>query len=127
VFRDLHVAQLPHAALERLHYPVGHSPRHDESAELALEPYEPDPDQRVDGADASDGFAGDQPAPRRDEAGQRAGLDPGDGHRAPGDLVVGRPDGHVAGLSQSTTAVTITESPAVTGHSAALNRLDGRA
>ncbi|HEY2077009.1 MAG TPA: DMT family transporter [Streptosporangiaceae bacterium] len=127
VFRDLHVAQLPHAALERLHYPVGHSPRHDKSAELALEPYEPDPDHCVDGADASDGFAGDQPSPRRDEAGQRAGLDPGDGHRAPGDLVVSRPDGHPAGLSQSKTAVTITEGPAVTGRSAALNRLDGRA
>jgi drug/metabolite transporter (DMT)-like permease len=52
VFRDLHVAQLPHAALERLHNPGGHSPRHDEPGELALDPYEPDPGLSVDGAEA---------------------------------------------------------------------------
>jgi drug/metabolite transporter (DMT)-like permease len=42
VFRDLHVARLPQVALERLHYPAAHTTKHDESGELALDPYEPE-------------------------------------------------------------------------------------
>jgi drug/metabolite transporter (DMT)-like permease len=119
VFRDLHVAQLPHAALERLqHLPVAHNPRHDEGGELALDPDGPDPDGRSDGAEVGEPCA---------EAGEGTELDPGDGHREPGDLLVSRPDGvgQPSGVSQSNAAAAIAKGAAVTG-SAALKRLDGR-
>jgi len=70
VFRDLHVAQLPHAALERLHHAAAASPRNDESDGLDLDPDAPDPDGRVDGAGASDDGSGDKPTQRHDEVGQ---------------------------------------------------------
>jgi hypothetical protein len=50
VFRDLHVAQLPHAALERLHHPPAHRRGHNESGKLALNADAPDLDGRGDGA-----------------------------------------------------------------------------
>ena len=122
VFRDLHVAQLPQAALERLHLPAAGRPGHDEGGELALTSDAPDPDSSGDLAAASDGIR-DQTGPGHDEArpGSALGLSGGGG------LVAGWPDGvGQPGISQATTAATIADGTTATGSDAALKRLDGR-
>jgi len=92
VFRELHVAQLPQAALELLH-PAASRSADDESGELALAPDAPDPGGRETGAEVSDDRVAGQPAPPRDKAGPGSALGPGDGNRELGNLVVGWPDG----------------------------------
>jgi len=92
VFRELHVAQLPQAALELLH-PAASRSADDESGELALAPDAPDPGGRETGAEVSDDRVAGQPAPPRDKTGPGSALGPGDGNRELGNLVVGWPDG----------------------------------
>jgi drug/metabolite transporter (DMT)-like permease len=90
VFRELHVAQLPQAALELLH-PAASRLAHDESGEVALADV-PDPDGRDAEADVSDDRVAKQPPQSRDTASPGAALGPGDGNRELGNLVVGWPD-----------------------------------
>lgn len=91
VFRELHVAQLPQAALELLH-PAASRLAHDESGEVALAFDVPDPDGRDAEADVSDDRVAKQPPQSRDTASPGAALGPGDGNRELGNLVVGWPD-----------------------------------
>ena len=58
VFSDLHVAQLPQAALERLQQTAALLPKHDASSTLALDPGAPDPH----GADQPPGISQTQTA-----------------------------------------------------------------
>ena len=92
VFRQLHVAQLPQAALELLH-PAASRSADDETGELTLDPDTPDPGGRETGAEVSDDRVTGQPTQSRDKASPGSALDPGDGNRELGNLVVGWPDG----------------------------------
>jgi len=92
VFRELHVAQLPHVALELLH-PAANRSAHDESGELALDPDAPEPGGRDTEAEVSDDGVAGQPAQPRDTASPGSALGLGDANRELGNLVVGWPDG----------------------------------
>jgi drug/metabolite transporter (DMT)-like permease len=92
VFRELHVAQLPQAALELLH-PGVNRPAHDESGELRPDPGAPDPDGRGTEAEVSDDRLAGQPPELRDTASPGSALGAGDGNRELGNIVVGWPDG----------------------------------
>jgi hypothetical protein len=119
IFSDLHVAQLPQAALERLQQTAALLPRLDGSSAPAPDPAAPDPGERPGGS--GDG-ASDQPGQLHDEASAGSAGDPADVHRELGGLVAGGPPG----ISQAPTAVTMTDASAVTGSGAVLKSPDGR-
>jgi hypothetical protein len=119
IFSDLHVAQLPQAALERLQQTAALIPRLDGSGALAPDAAGPVP---ADGPEASDDAVSDQPEQLPDEASTGSARDPADGHRELGGLVAGGPPG----VSQAQTAAAMTDASAVTGSGATLKRPDGR-
>jgi drug/metabolite transporter (DMT)-like permease len=118
IFSDLHVAQLPQAALERLQQTAALLPRLDGSSAQARDPAAPEEGDRPE---ASDDGVGDQPEQQHDAAGTGPARDPAAGHRELGGLVAGPPPG----ISQAQTAATMTDASAATGSGAALERPDG--
>jgi drug/metabolite transporter (DMT)-like permease len=118
IFSDLHVAQLPQAALERLQQTAALLPRLDGSS---AQPPDPGAPEVGDGQEGSDEGVSDEPEQRHDEASTGSVRDPADGHRELGGLVAGPPPG----ISQAQTAATMTDTSAVTGTGAALKRPDG--
>jgi hypothetical protein len=119
VFSDLHVAQLPQAALERLQQTAALLPRLDGSSAPAPDSAAPD---ASDGPEANDDGGSDQPGQLHDEASTGSARDPADGHRELGGLVAGGPPG----ISPAQTATAMTDASAVAGGGAALKRPDGR-